>query len=301
MTVVLPLAVDTLLVTTEQVGYWEDVRRRFFRNKLAIAALTILLLLVLLAIIGPLVAKGDYTSGRVGYELKRPGDHRWILGTDSLGRDFFKRIVRGIGISLSLAAGVTIATTLLGMVLGGLAGYLGGFFDTVVSRIIDAVYAIPYVLIGISLIAIFGRSFWTLLGALVAVGWLSTARLFRAAVLQIRGQDFIEAARATGADTKRILLNHVVPNALPPVIVSIAFTIAGSILSESIYSFLAIGFTEPRPALGVMLLDAKKSGFEVAPHILFVPATVLVLLTLSIAIIGDALRDALDPKLRGTS
>ena len=301
MTAVLPLAVDAELVTTDQVGYWEDVRRRFFRNKLAIAALAVLVLLLLLAIIGPIVAKGDYTSGRVGYELKRPGDHRWILGTDSLGRDFFKRIVRGIGISLTLAACVTIATTLLGMVLGGLAGYLGGFFDTAVSRTIDAVYAIPYVLIGISLIAIFGRSFWTVLGALVAVGWLSTARLFRAAVLQIRNQDFIEAARATGADTKRILLNHVVPNALPPVIVSIAFTIAGSILSESIYSFLAIGFTEPRPALGVMLLDAKKSGFEVAPHILFVPATVLVLLTLSIAIIGDALRDALDPKLRGAS
>jgi oligopeptide transport system permease protein len=299
MTAVLPLGVDAVLVTTEQIGYWEDVRRRFFRNKLAIGALTVLVLLILLAIIGPIVARGDYTTGRLGYELKRPGDHRWILGTDSLGRDMFKRVVRGIGISLSLAAGVTIATTLLGMILGGLAGYLGGIFDTVVSRFIDAVYAIPYVLIGISIIAIFGRSFWTLLGSLVAVGWLSTARLFRAAVLQIRGQDFIEAARATGADTKRILLNHVVPNALPPVIVSIAFSIAGSILAESIYSFLAIGFTEPRPALGVMLLDARKSGFEVSPHILFVPAVVLILLTLSIAIIGDALRDALDPKLRG--
>ncbi len=299
MTAVLPLGVETVLVTTEQIGYWEDVRRRFFRNKLAIAALTVLVLLILLAILGPIIARGDYTTGRLGYELKRPGDHRWIFGTDGLGRDMFKRVVRGIGISLSLAAGVTVATTLLGMVLGGLAGYIGGFFDTVVSRTIDAVYAIPYVLIGIAIISIFGRSFWTLLGSLVAVGWLSTARLFRAAVLQIRGQDFIEAARATGADTRRILLNHVVPNALPPVIVSIAFSIAGSILAESIYSFLAIGFTEPRPALGVMLLDARKSGFEVSPHILFVPATVLILLTLSIAIIGDALRDALDPKLRG--
>jgi oligopeptide transport system permease protein len=221
-----------------------------------------------------------------------------FLGTDDLGRDILRRVVRGLGISLRLAAAVTVAVTLLGMILGGLAGYFGGWIDNVLGRLIDALYAVPYVIIGIAFIAIFGRSEWTIIGVLIFTGWLSTARLFRAAVLQVRGQDFIEAARATGAGSRRIILQHVLPNALPPVVVSIAFSIAGAILSESIYSFLAIGFIEPTPALGVMI--SKSRGlFQSYPHQLLVPASVLVLLTLSIVFVGDGLRDALDPKLRG--
>jgi oligopeptide transport system permease protein len=184
------------------------------------------------------------------------------------------------------------------MLFGGLAGYLGGLVDNVISRFIEMFYAIPYVLIGIASITIFGPSFWTVALTLVATGWLATARLFRASVLQIRSQDYIEAARATGAPTKRILMNHVVPNALPPIIVSIAFSISGAILAESIYSFLGIGFIEPTPALGVMIRDAR-GNFQSYPHLLFVPAILLILLTLAIVFVGDGLRDALDPKMRG--
>jgi oligopeptide transport system permease protein len=283
----------------EQMSYWQDVRKRFLQNRIAVLGLVILVALIILAIVGPFVYTSDFKTARNLPDLpRRPGSEFGIFGTDLLGRNLWHRAVRGIRISLLLAGAVTVVSTVLGMVLGGLAGYLGGLVDNVVSRFIEMFYAIPYVLIGIAAITIFGPSFWTIVLTLVATGWLSTARLFRAAVLQIRSQDYIEAARATGAETNRILLSHVVPNALPPIIVSIAFSISGAILSESIYSFLGIGFIEPTPALGVMIRDAR-GNFQSYPHLLFVPATLLILLTLAIVFIGDGLRDALDPKMRG--
>jgi ABC-type dipeptide/oligopeptide/nickel transport system permease subunit len=221
-----------------------------------------------------------------------------VLGTDTVGRDILRRVTRGLGISLRLAAAVTLLSTAIGMVLGGLAGFRGGWVDLLIGRIIDGVYAVPYVIIGIASIAVFGASFWTVMFTLVFTGWLATAVLFRASVLQIRGLDYIEAARSTGASTRRILVNHILPNALPPIIVSVAFGIASAIQVESIFSFLGIGFTEPTPALGLMIRNAR-GQFQSYPHLLLVPATVLVLLTISIALIGDGLRDALDPKMRG--
>ena len=288
-----------VLQSAPDLTYWQDVRKRFLRNRVAVFGLLLFGSLVLFAVVGPFVLRGDYKSARAGLQLNRLGSHYGILGTDELGRDMLHRVVRGLGISLRLAAAVAGVTTLLGMVLGGLAGYIGGWVDNVISRTVDAVYAIPYVIIGIAVITVFGSNFWTVFGTLVAVGWLSTARLFRAAVLQVRNQDYIEAARATGASSKRILLSHVVPNALPPIIVSIAFAIAGAVLSESIFSFLGIGFIEPTPSIGVMIRSAR-NNFQQAPHLLMVPATVLILLTLSIVFIGDGMRDALDPKLRGS-
>lgn len=288
-----------VLQSAPDLTYWQDVRRRFVRNRVAVFGLFLFGSLVAFAVVGPFVLRGDYKSARAGLQLNRLGSHYGILGTDELGRDLLHRVVRGLGISLRLAAAVAGATTFLGMVLGGLAGYIGGWVDNVISRTVDAVYAIPYVIIGIAVITVFGSSFWTVFGTLVAVGWLSTARLFRAAVLQVRNQDYIEAARSTGASSKRILLSHVVPNALPPIIVSIAFAIAGAVLSESIFSFLGIGFIEPTPSIGVMIRSAR-NNFQQAPHLLMVPATVLILLTLSIVFIGDGMRDALDPKLRGS-
>ena len=279
--------------------YWQDVRTRFLRNRVAVVGLVMFASLALFAIVGPIILQGDYKSARAGLQLNRLGSHYGILGTDDLGRDILHRVVRGLGISLRLAAAVASITTLLGMVLGGLAGYFGGWVDNLISRTVDAVYAIPYVIIGIAVITVFGSSFITVFATLVAVGWLSTARLFRAAVLQVRNQDYIEAARATGASSKRILMSHVVPNALPPIIVSIAFAIAGAILAESIYSFLGIGFIEPTPSIGVMIRSGR-NNFQQAPHLLLVPATILIVLTLSIVFIGDGLRDALDPKLRGS-
>ncbi len=293
---------DLSLELPEQIGYWTDVRRRFFRNRMAVVGLILLGAMVAIAVIGPLLTSGDFKSARnlpnISSGPERIGSEYGIFGTDQLGRNLWHRAIRGIGISLRLAAASAVVSTLLGMMLGGIAGYLGGLFDAVISRVIEMLYAIPYVLIGIAAITIFGPSFWTVLATLVATGWTQTARLFRASVLQIRSQDYIESAKATGASTSRILLQHIVPNGLPPIIVQVAFSVSGAILSESIYSFLGIGFIEPTPALGVMI-RASRSSFQSYPHLLLVPATLLIILTLSIVFIGDGLRDALDPKMRG--
>lgn len=282
-----------------RLTYWQDVRKRFFRNKIAVIGLVMLAAMVLVAIVGPFLTPGDYKSARNIPDLpRRLFNEAGIFGTDQLGRNLWHRCIRGIGISLRLAVSVALISTVVGMVFGGLAGYIGGWVDSLISRIIEMIYSIPYVLIGIAAIAIFGSSFYTVMFTLIFTGWVGTARLFRASVLQIRSNDYIEAARATGAATPRILLSHVLPNALPPIIVSIAFAISGAILSESIYSFLGIGFIEPTPALGVMIRDAR-TQFQPYPHLLWVPASILIWLTLSIVFIGDGLRDALDPKMRG--
>lgn len=288
------------LVEADAISYWQDVRKRFFRNRVSVIGLLILAFLLFVAVFGPILFKGPYKAAVNGAELQRPFSKGHLLGTDDLGRDMLRRVVRGLGISLRLAAAVTLISTVLGMFLGGLAGYFGGWIDALVTRVVDAIYAIPYVLVGIAFITIFGSHFWVVMLTLISTAWIGTARLFRAAVLQVRSQDYIEAARSTGAKTKRILLSHVLPNALPPIIVSVAFTIAGAILAESIYSFLGIGFIEPTPAIGVMIRSARQQ-FQDYPHVLLVPAGALVLLTLSIVFVGDGLRDALDPKLRGAT
>ena len=291
------LAEDSVLARPE-LTYWQDARKRFVRNKLAVTGLTVLSFFLLVAIFRSVIITKGYNDLSVNV-LKRPGDSKWWLGTDDQGRDMFTRVVLAIGTSLSLGAIVATCSIFIGVVLGGLAGfYGGGWVDTVISRLIDTFYAIPYVIIGIAMISIFGSTFPVVVASLVVTGWYATARLFRAAVLQVRSSDYIEAARATGAGNFRIFMSHILPNAIPTVIVTMGFAVSGAILTESIFSFLGIGFIEPKPTLGVMIRGAR-NYLSTDPHMFFVPGGVLALLTLSIVLIADGLRDALDPKLRG--
>lgn len=291
------LAEDSVLARPE-LTYWQDARKRFMRNKLAVTGLTVLTFFLLVAIFRSVIITKGYNDLSANV-LKRPGSSKWWLGTDDQGRDMFTRVVLAIGTSLSLGAFVATCSIFIGVVFGGLAGfYGGGWVDTVISRLIDTFYAIPYVIIGIAMISIFGSTFSVVVAALVVTGWYATARLFRAAVLQVRSSDYIEAARATGAGNFRIFMTHILPNAIPTVIVTMGFAVSGAILAESIFSFLGIGFIEPKPTLGVMIRGAR-NYLSTDPHMFFVPGGVLALLTLSIVLIADGLRDALDPKLRG--
>ncbi len=285
---------------TERVSlsYWQDVRQRFFANKISIAGLLILVTLVFLAIVGPIIspfASDELTSDI----LVGPFVNGHWLGTDDLGRDIFTRVTEGIRLSLTVAVIVTLISVLVGVSLGGIAGYFGGWVDTLISRFIDTWQVIPFVLIGFAVISVFGSSFWIVVLALVLTGWYSTTRLFRASVMQVKSLDYVEAARASGVKTGRIILRHIGPNAIPPIIVVLAFTVAGSILSESVYAFLGVGFREPTPSLGVMI-SGSRNYLTDKPLVFFIPGSVLVLLTLSIVLIGDGLRDALDPKMRGS-
>ena len=280
------------------LSYWQDVRKRFFANKLSIVGLGILTFLILLGIFGPIISKfkPDELSSEI---LVPPGTKGHWLGTDDLGRDIFERATNGIRLSMTVAIVVTVISVLVGVTLGGLAGYFGGWVDTLISRFIDTWQVIPFVLIGFAIITVFGSSFWVIVAALVLTGWYSTTRLFRASVLQVKSLEYVEAARATGATTKRIILRHIGPNAIPPIIVVLAFSVAGAILSESIYAFLGVGFREPTPSLGVMI-SSSRNYLTDKPFVFFIPGSILVALTLSIVLIGDGLRDALDPKLRGS-
>lgn len=280
------------------LSYWQDVRQRFFANKISITGLTIFISLVVFAIVGPLISPFKYDELTPDILVGPFTNGHW-LGTDDLGRDIFTRVTQGIRLSLTVAVIVTVISVLVGVSLGGIAGYFGGWIDTLISRFIDTWQVIPFVLIGFAIISVFGSSFWIVVIALVLTGWYSTTRLFRASVMQVKALDYVEAARASGVKTKRIILRHIGPNAIPPIIVVLAFTIAGAILSESVYAFLGVGFREPTPSLGVMI-SGSRSYLTEKPFVFFIPGSVLVLLTLSIVLIGDGLRDALDPKMRGS-
>ena len=281
----------------QSLSYWQDVRARFFANKISILGLVMLVLLIVIGIIGPFISGWKYDE--LGPDiLSAPFQKGHWFGTDDLGRDLFTRVTFGIRLSLTVAIIVTIISVFVGVSLGGLAGYFGGWIDTLISRFIDTWQVIPFVLIGFAIITVFGSSFWVIVAALVFTGWYSTTRLFRASVMQVKSLEYVEAARATGASTKRIILRHIGPNAIPPIIVVLAFSVAGAILSESVYAFLGVGFREPTPSLGVMI-SGSRNFLTDKPFVFFIPGSVLVLLTLSIVLIGDGLRDALDPKLRG--
>ena len=281
----------------QSLSYWQDVRKRFFANKISILGLVMLVLLIVIGIVGPFISGWKYDD--LGPDiLSAPFQKGHWLGTDDLGRDLFTRVTFGIRLSLTVAIVVTIISVFVGVTLGGLAGYFGGWIDTLISRFIDTWQVIPFVLIGFAIITVFGSSFWVIVAALVFTGWYSTTRLFRASVMQVKSLEYVEAARASGASTKRIILRHIGPNAIPPIIVVLAFSVAGAILSESVYAFLGVGFREPTPSLGVMI-SGSRNFLTDKPFVFFIPGSVLVLLTLSIVLIGDGLRDALDPKLRG--
>ncbi len=291
---------DVALVDSPPTTFWGDARRRFVSNKPAVVSFVVLMGFVLVAIFANLLERRGFND--LSPDLrKRPLDSRWWLGTDSQGRDLFTRLGYAIRTSLTLGFTVAVSSVFVGVILGGIAGwYVNRWPDQIISRLIDMFFAIPYIIIGIAMISIFGSSFKVVVLSLVITGWYSTARVFRAAVLQVRFQDYIEAARATGAGSLRIFLTHVLPNSLPVVIVTMAFSVSSAILTESIFSFLGIGFIEPKPTLGVMIRNGR--GYLTSdPHILFVPSVTLMVLTLAIVIIGDALRDSLDPRLRGSN
>ena len=280
------------------LSYWQDVRQRFFSNKISIVGLAMLVAMILFGIFGPFISKFRYDELSSDILVGPFTNGHW-LGTDDLGRDIFVRATQGIRLSLTVAIIVTLISVLLGVTLGGIAGYFGGFIDTLISRFIDTWQVIPFVLIGFAIITVFGSSFWVIVLALVLTGWYSTTRLFRASVMQVKSLDYVESARASGVKTSRIILRHIGPNAIPPIIVVLAFSIAGAILSESVYAFLGVGFREPTPSLGVMI-SSSRNYLTDKPFVFFIPGSILVILTLSIVLIGDGLRDALDPKLRGS-
>ncbi len=268
------------------------------QQPLAFAGVIILAVFVLTAFLGPVGGGGGRGELHLMARMVGPGAGHWF-GTDELGRDIFARVVFGARISLVVGVSVVGLSLVLGGVAGGLAGFYGGAVDTVVNvYLTNAFLALPGILLAIAFVAFLGPGLVNLILALSLSGWVSYARLIRAQVMTVREKEFVEAARALGANDARLLFRHILPNILQPVIVQAAIGMAGAVLAEATLSFLGLGVPPPAPSWGSMLNEARSHLFD-SPHMVFFPALAVMLTVLSFNFIGDALRDRLDPRTRG--
>jgi oligopeptide transport system permease protein len=280
-------------------GRWREPGRRLGANTGAVVALCIVVILVSMALAGPWLSPYDIEALDWSHVAARPGmAHSHWFGTDRLGRDLFVRTLDGARVSLAVGLVASAVSLSVGVSYGAVAGYLGGRTDQFMMRIIEILSGLPLIFFVIFLTVILGRSETLLFVSIGAVGWLTMARIVRGRTLSLRQQEFIEAAVASGASTARIIIKHVVPNVLGPVVVYATLTVPQIILFESFLSFLGLGIQEPRTSLGTLI--AQGAGeMEAAPWILLVPGGFLALLLLSLNILGDGLRDALDAKEGG--
>lgn len=278
---------------------WQDARRRLFHNKAAVASMILLSIIVILAILAPLLSPWAYDEPDWGYDFPGPPNmelKHWF-GTDGNGRDLFVRTLYGARISLMVGVLATTVSLLIGVTYGATSGFLGGRTDNVMMRIVDILYSLPFMFFVILLMVFFGRNIFLIFVALGAVEWLTMARIVRGQTLSVKKKDFIEAAHAVGVSNWKIILRHIIPNVLGPVIVYMTLTIPMVILTESFLSFLGLGVQEPLTSWGVLISEGAKQ-MESAPWLLIFPATFLALTLFCFNFIGDGLRDALDPKDR---
>lgn len=277
--------------------YWQDAWRRLKKNKVAMTALFTLLALILLAIFGPMIRPFSYSEQSFIDSNKLPNMTHWF-GTDDLGRDLWVRVWYGARISLIIAIVAATIDLIFGVIYGGIAGYKGGAADNIMMRIVEVLYAIPYLLVVILLMVVMEKGLLTIIVAMTAFGWMGMARLVRGQVMQLKEQEYILAARTLGASNNRILFKHLVPNTLGVIIVNITFSIPGAIFTEATLSFLGLGIPAPQASLGTLTSDALGSIIQGYPYQLFFPASVISLIMLAFNLLGDGLRDALDPRMR---
>lgn len=268
-------------------------------NRLTLVGLAIVFVLLVVAIFAPWIATHDVGATNLTIRYLPPSAEHFF-GTDSTGRDIFSRIVFGARISLEVGIIVVSVSAVVGVLLGALAGYYGGWIDRVISGYVFNVFlAFPGLLLAIAMVAFLGAGLNKLIFALCIIGWVGYARLIRGQVLKVREYDFVQAARALGAGDGRILLIHILPNAIQPLIVQASLGMAGAVLSEASLSFLGLGVPPPAPSWGVMIEEARDlSTLQAAPHALIFPGIAIALTVLAFNFIGDGLREYLDPKQR---
>jgi oligopeptide transport system permease protein len=280
-------------------GLWAEALRRLARDRAATISAGIIIVIALLAWIGPVIspfAQGALDWEHIAAPPRFEGGH-W-LGTDRLGRDLLVRTLHGVRISLAIGVLATLVSLVIGVAWGAIAGYAGGRTDELMMRTVDVLYTLPYIFIVIILSTIFARgNVFVLFFAIGAVGWLTMARIVRGQALVLKRREFIEAAVIAGASPSAIVKRHIVPNLVGPVVVYATLTIPQMILYESFLSFLGLGVQEPRASLG-SLINLGASEMESATWMLLVPAGVLVVLLVCFNFLGDGLRDALDPHER---
>jgi peptide/nickel transport system permease protein len=271
------------------------IGKRFSRNRLSVIGAGAIILLITISILAPLIAPYDPTAIDVHNVLSPPSKEHPI-GTDELGRDLLSRIIWGSRVSLKVgfvAVGIAI---LIGIVIGALAGFYGGLIDAVLMRFVDIMLAFPTFFLILAVISILEQNIFTIMVVIGLTSWMDVARLVRAEFLSLKEKDFVSAARAVGVNDKRLIFKHILPNALSPVFVAATFGVAGAILIESGLSFLGLGVQPPDPSWG-NILTAGKDNIEVAWWLSLYPGLAILITVLSYNLVGEGLRDALDPRL----
>lgn len=252
--------------------------------------------LMIVALLAPWISPFSYDSQDLPSRLRLPTFHHWF-GTDELGRDILSRVLYGTRISMLVGLVVVSVSSLTGLVAGCVAGYFGGWIDEWVMRIVDILLAFPGILLAIALVAFWGPGLEKMILALSTVGWVGYARLVRGQILKVKELDFVKAAHSLGASDFRIIVWHVIPNIIQPLLVQASIGMAGVILAEASLSFLGLGVPPPIPSWGAMLNDGRSHLFD-APHLVIFPGVATMLAVLSFNFLGDGLREMLNPKLR---
>ena len=283
-------------IVRPSMSYWADAWRRLKQNPAAVVGLGIIIFLVIMAIIGPFLNPWGYSDQVLADSNQAPNSEYWF-GSDSLGRDLFTRVWHGARISLMIGFITSISSIVIGTIYGSISGYLGGRVDDIMMRVVEVFYGIPFLLYVILLMLIMEPGLNTIIIALVAVYWMSTARIVRGQVLKLKEEEFVLAARTLGGSTRRIIMRHLIPNTMGPIIVMMTLTIPEAIFSEAFLSFLGLGVSVPKASWGYLASDGIKAIRSYPWQLLF-PAFFISLTMLAFNLLGDGLRDALDPRMR---
>ena len=280
----------------KKVGNGTLVLKRLIKNQNAVIGLVILVIIILMAVFADVIAPYGYAEVNLPDRLQTPSAAH-LFGTDEMGRDLFSRIIYGARDTLKLSLGTVIFGTGVGIILGSIAGYFGGWVDNLIMRILDIISAIPGILMAICISAVLGSGLIPTIFALGVGGIPGAARIIRAQMISVREQEFVEAATSINAGKIRIIAKHVFPNSMSPLIVSASMSLANAIIAASSLSFIGLGVQPPNPEWGA-LLSAGRSQIRDYPHLVMIPGIVIMLTVLAFNMLGDGLRDALDPKLR---
>jgi ABC-type dipeptide/oligopeptide/nickel transport system permease subunit len=279
--------------TVAERSQWQLVLRRFLQHRLAVGSLVVFVLLVLLAYVGG--ALWQYDFGEITPDNSHPPSLDHPFGTDAVGKDQFAQVLRGTQISLQIAVLVALFSTLVGTIWGSVAGYFGGITDTVMMRISDLILTLPLLAVAAMLAQNVGGSWWLISLVIAGLYWAYVSRVARGVVLSLREREFIEAAKALGASDTRIILRHLVPNALGSIIVNATVLVATAILLETALSYLGFGVRPPDTSLGLLVSEAQ-TALTTRPWLFYFPGLFIILIALTVNFIGDGLRDALDPQ-----
>jgi oligopeptide transport system permease protein len=290
-------AEDAEKITGSPVGFWGDAWRRLKRNRTAVAAGCVIILIIALAFVGPWLTSYTSVGQNLAEQYETPSLSGYWFGTDEFGRSMFDRVWVGTRVSLYIAALVTLMDLGIGMTYGSISGYYGGRVDNVMQRIVEILVGIPILIVAILTMLIFSPGILSLTIAIGQTGWTSSARQIRGQVLRLKEQEFFLASRSLGAGTFRLIAKHLFPNVLYILIITLMYTVPTAVFFEAFLSYIGLGIQPPAASLGALINDGAHQ-MRYYPYMLIFPAAVLVMITISFRLLGDGLRDALDPRMR---